>query len=91
MINIVFFVAFFWMRCSSPSLNLVVHIFQLSTYVASGAIGEPALGPEPQIQEQSVADEITSTIDGELFFVIFIRAGDSRGGRVHEGELRLAC
>ena len=71
-----------------PSLSLVVHIFWLHSYVATGAIGVPDLGPAPQILEQNVADEITSTIDEEeLWFLIFFeRAGDSTGGclRPHE-------
>ena len=80
------------MRCLPPSLSLVVHIFWLSTHVATGAIGVPDLGLAPQIQEQSAADEITSKIDEEeLRFFSFERAGDSTGGRVHEGGLRFAC
>ena len=89
-ICIVFLVAFLWMRCLPPSLNLVVHIFWLSVCAATGAIGVLGLGPAPQIQEQSVADEITSSIDEwELSVsVIFERVGDCVGGRVHEGLKR---
>ena len=43
MINIVFFVAFLWMRCLPPSLSLVVHMFRLSIHVTTGAIGVPVL------------------------------------------------
>ena len=68
--------AFFWVRCLPPSLSLVVRTFGCSIFVATGAIGVPDLGLVPQIQEQSVAEEITSTIDEVELCFSFARAGD---------------
>ena len=49
---------------------MLVHTFWLSIYVATDAIGVLDLGLVPLVQGQSVADEITSTIDEEeLWFL----------------------
>ena len=46
------------------------------------SLNVPNLAPAPQIQEQSVAAEITSTIDKEDVF-FFERAGGSTDGHAH--------